>query len=160
MKVLVTGGAGFIGSHVAEAAVDAGHRVMVVDDLSTGSTDNVPLQADFHPVDIRNREALRELVLHFEPDAISHHAAQASVSRSVREPRLDADVNVLGSVNVLEVALECGSRLIFASTGGALYGEVEEGRRPHSRLIRDGLHIVPWQCAFEKSIPLAASRSR
>ena len=145
MKVLVTGGAGFIGSHVAEAAVDAGHRVMVVDDLSTGSTDNVPLQADFHPVDIRNREALRELVLHFEPDAISHHAAQASVSRSVREPRLDADVNVLGSVNVLEVALECGSRLIFASTGGALYGEVEEGEAAGED--RSPQPLSPYACS-------------
>ena len=126
MRVLVTGGAGFIGSHVAEAAVDAGHDVVVIDDLSTGRQENVPQAADFHPVDIRNRTALRELVLHFRPDAISHHAAQASVSVSVREPLLAADVNVLGSINVAEVAIECGSRLVFASTGGALYGEVPE----------------------------------
>jgi UDP-glucose 4-epimerase len=129
MKILVTGGAGFIGSHVAEAAVEAGHRVLVVDDLSIGRTENLPVEADFHPVDIRNREAFRELALHFEPDAISHHAAQASVSLSVREPSLDADVNVLGSLNVAQVALACGSRLVFASTGGALYGEVAEGER-------------------------------
>lgn len=124
----MTGGAGFIGSHVAEAAVEAGHRVLIADDLSTGSTDNLPPQAEFHPVDIRNREALRELVLHFEPDAISHHAAQASVSCSVQDPHFDAEVNVLGSLSVAEVAMRCGSRLIFASTGGALYGEVEEGQ--------------------------------
>ena len=127
MRILVTGGAGFIGSHVAEAALEAGHRVLVVDDLSNGRTENLPSNADFHPLDIRNGDALRELALHFHPDAISHHAAQASVTASVREPVRDADVNVLGSLNVANVALQCGSRLVFASTGGALYGEVPDG---------------------------------
>ncbi|MFW2389384.1 MAG: NAD-dependent epimerase/dehydratase family protein [Polyangiales bacterium] len=128
MKILVTGGAGFIGSHVAEAAIGAGHDVLVVDDLSNGRTENVPSGADFHPVDIRNRSALREVALQFSPDAISHHAAQASVSVSMREPLLDADVNILGSLNVAGLALECESRLIFSSTGGALYGEVPDGK--------------------------------
>ena len=127
MKVLVTGGAGFIGSHVAEAAIEAGHDVLVVDDLSAGRTENLPPGADFHPVDVRHREVLRELALQFRPDAISHQAAQASVAFSVREPTHDAEVNILGSLNVAEVAIETGSRLIFASTGGALYGEVAEG---------------------------------
>ncbi|MDH3624138.1 MAG: NAD-dependent epimerase/dehydratase family protein [Myxococcales bacterium] len=127
MRVLVTGGAGFIASHVAEAAIEAGHDVLVVDDLSTGRTENLPTGADFHPVDIRHRDVFRELALHFRPDAISHHAAQASVAISVREPGYDAEVNVLGSLNVAEVARETGSRLIFASTGGALYGEVADG---------------------------------
>lgn len=127
MKVLVTGGAGFIGSHIAEAAVQAGHDVLVVDDLSTGRTENLPPGVDFHPVDIRQRDVFRELALKFEPDAISHHAAQASVTVSVREPGYDAEVNVLGSLNVAEVAVESGSRVIFASTGGALYGEVADG---------------------------------
>ncbi len=125
--MLVTGGAGFIGSHVAEAAIEAGHDVLVVDDLSTGRTENLPTGADFHPVDIRHRDVFRELALHFRPDAISHHAAQASVAISVRKPGYDAEVNVLGSLNVAEVARETGSRLIFASTGGALYGEVADG---------------------------------
>ncbi len=127
MRVLVTGGAGFIGSHVAEAATEAGHDVLVVDDLSTGRTENLPPGADFHPVDVRHREVVRELALQFRPHAISHHAAQASVAVSVREPAHDAEVNILGSLNVTEVAVETGSRLIFASTGGALYGEVAEG---------------------------------
>jgi UDP-glucose 4-epimerase len=127
MKILVTGGAGFIGSHVAEAAVEAGHDVLVVDDLSTGRVENLPPGAEFHPVDIRQRDPFSELVLRFRPDAISHQAAQASVSVSVREPGYDAEVNVLGSLNVAEVARETGSRLIFASTGGALYGEVADG---------------------------------
>ncbi|MDB4278704.1 NAD-dependent epimerase/dehydratase family protein, partial [Deltaproteobacteria bacterium] len=72
MKILVTGGAGFIGSHVAEAAVEAGHEVLVVDDLSNGRTENLPPNADFHPIDIRNRDVFRELAIHFKPDAISH----------------------------------------------------------------------------------------
>jgi UDP-glucose 4-epimerase len=145
VKVLVTGGAGFIGSHVAEAAVEAGHRVLVVDDLSTGRAENVPPEADFHPLDIRNRESLHKLVTQFAPDAISHHAAQASVSVSVREPLLDAEVNVLGSINVAQAALECGSRLVFASTGGALYGEVPE--RQKAREDRPALPLSPYACS-------------
>lgn len=145
MKILVTGGAGFIGSHVAEAALDAGHEVMVVDDLSTGRTENLLPNVDFHPIDIRNRDALRELVLHFKPDAISHHAAQASVTVSVREPVLDADVNVIGSLNVADVALECGSRLVFSSTGGALYGEVPEGKRAGEEW--PALPLSPYACS-------------
>jgi UDP-glucose 4-epimerase len=145
VKILVTGGAGFIGSHVAEAALEAGHEVLVVDDLSTGRTENLPPGADFHPIDIRNRDVVRELVLHFKPDAISHHAAQASVSVSVREPVMDAEVNVLGSLNVANVALECGSRLVFSSTGGALYGEVPEGEAAGEEW--PALPLSPYACS-------------
>ena len=141
----MTGGAGFIGSHVADAALEAGHEVLVIDDLSTGQTDNLPPSADFHPIDIRNRAALHELALHFKPDAISHHAAQASVSVSVREPVMDADVNVLGSLNVANVALACGSRLIFSSTGGALYGEVPEGQAAGEEW--PALPLSPYACS-------------
>jgi len=141
----VTGGAGFIGSHVAEAAVEAGHEVLVVDDLSNGRTENLPPIADFHPIDIRNKDVFRELAIHFKPDAISHHAAQASVSVSVREPLLDADVNVLGSLNVADVALECGSRLVFSSTGGALYGEVPEGQTAGEEW--PALPLSPYACS-------------
>jgi UDP-glucose 4-epimerase len=145
VKILVTGGAGFIGSHVAEAALEGGHQVLVVDDLSTGRLENLPPGADFHPIDIRNRDVLRELTLHFEPDAISHHAAQASVSVSVREPVLDADVNVLGSLNVANVAIECGSRLVFSSTGGALYGEVPEGQAAGEEW--PAMPLSPYACS-------------
>lgn len=151
MKILVTGGAGFIGSHVAEAAIEAGHDVMVIDDLSSGRTENVPPNADFQPLDIRNRSAFRELALHFRPDAISHHAAQASVSVSVREPLLDAEINVLGSLNVAEAAIACGSRVVFASTGGALYGEVAEGEQASEEWLAEPLS--PYACskaAFER----------
>ena len=145
MKILVTGGAGFIGSHVAEAAVEAGHEVLVVDDLSNGRTENLPPSADFHPIDIRNKDVFRELAIHFRPDAISHHAAQASVTVSVRKPLLDADVNILGSLNVANVALECGSRLIFSSTGGALYGEVPEGQSAGEDW--PALPLSPYACS-------------
>jgi UDP-glucose 4-epimerase len=145
VKVLVTGGAGFIGSHVAEAAVEAGHEVLVVDDLSHGRTENLPPSADFHPIDIRNKDVFREMAIDFRPDAISHHAAQASVSVSVREPLLDADINVLGSLNVADVALECGSRLIFSSTGGALYGEVPEGQAAGEEW--PALPLSPYACS-------------
>ncbi|MBT8464349.1 MAG: NAD-dependent epimerase/dehydratase family protein [Myxococcales bacterium] len=128
MRILVTGGAGFIGSHVSEAALEAGHEVMVVDDLSTGKIENLPPSAEFHPIDIRNRDAFREAALRFDPHAISHHAAQASVSSSVRDPVVDAEINVLGSLHVASVALECESRFVFSSTGGALYGEVPDGQ--------------------------------
>jgi len=145
VKILVTGGAGFIGSHVADAAIEAGHRVLVVDDLSNGRAENLPPNADFHLVDIRNNKLLREIALHFKPDAISHHAAQASVPVSVREPVLDAEVNVLGSLNVANVALECGSRLIFSSTGGALYGEVPDGQAAGEEW--PALPLSPYACS-------------
>jgi UDP-glucose 4-epimerase len=145
VKILVTGGAGFIGSHVAEAAVEAGHEVLIVDDLSNGRTENLPPSADFHPVDIRNKDVFRELAVRFRPDAISHHAAQASVSVSVREPLLDADVNIMGSLNVANAALECGSRLIFSSTGGALYGEVPEGQAAGEDW--PALPLSPYACS-------------
>lgn len=145
MKILVTGGAGFIGGHVAEAALEAGHEVLVVDDLSSGRTENVPSGVGFEQIDIRNRDALRKVALEFAPDAISHHAAQASVSVSVRKPIFDAEVNVLGSLNVAEVALDCESRLVFSSTGGALYGEVPEGQ-----VAAEGwpaLPLSPYACS-------------
>ena len=124
MRVLVTGGAGFIGSQVADALVERGDEVHVLDDLSTGERRNLNPRAVFHELDVRSPEAaaaVREL----RPDAISHHAAQMSVSRSVREPLFDAGVNVVGGLNLLEAAREAGSRFVFASTGGALYGDGE-----------------------------------
>jgi len=145
VRVLITGGAGFIGSHVAEAAIEAGHQVLVVDDLSTGRAENIPVQADFQELDIRNREALRELAIGFAPHAISHHAAQASVSVSVRQPELDAEVNVLGSLNIAQAALACGSRIVFASTGGALYGEVPEGKTAGEDW--PALPLSPYACS-------------
>jgi UDP-glucose 4-epimerase len=130
MRVLVTGGAGFIGSHIVDALLDAGHEVAVLDNLSTGKRENVPARARFYEVDLRDREATHRALADFSPEAISHQAAQASVTVSVRSPHLDAEVNVMGGINLLDAAVSAkAAKIVFASTGGAIYGEVPEGLR-------------------------------
>ncbi len=125
MRVLVTGGAGFIGSHVAEACLLAGHEVLVLDDLSSGKRENVPKTARMEACDIRSPRTAA-FVKDFRPAALIHHAAQMSVTRSVAEPAFDADVNVLGLINVVEAARKAGlERVVFASSGGTVYGETE-----------------------------------
>ncbi len=123
MRILVTGGAGFIASHVADAYLAAGHEVAVVDDLSTGFRENLDPRVRFRQVDVRSAD-LPAVLADFRPDVISHHAAQMSVSVSARDPRHDADINILGTLNLLEAAVRHGvRRVIFASTGGAVYGD-------------------------------------
>ncbi len=119
----VTGGAGFIGSHISDALVAAGHRVLILDDLSSGRRENVPAGAELHVLDIRSKEAA-ELVATAGIDVLVHEAAQMDVRRSVADPLFDADVNILGTLNLLEAARRGGVRqVLFASTGGAIYGE-------------------------------------
>jgi UDP-glucose 4-epimerase len=126
MRILVTGGAGFIGSHIVDACVEAGYDVAVVDNLHTGSAANLNSQAAFFEVDIRDREGLASVFQRFRPEAISHQAALADVRGSLREPDVYAEVNVVGSVHLLELARQYGVRkVIYASTGGAVYGEPE-----------------------------------
>ncbi len=121
--VLVTGGAGFIGSSLADAYLERGWRVTILDDLSTGKRKNLPAKAAFHEVDIRDAAA-GALIRELKPDVINHHAAQMDVRRSVEDPAADADVNVVGSLRILEAAADAGvKRFVFASTGGAIYGE-------------------------------------
>jgi len=123
MRILITGGAGFIGSNVVDAFIAAGHDVAIVDDLSSGSCDNVHRGARWYRLDIRDT-ALDAVFAEERPEVVCHHAAQVSVRRSVDAPQADAQVNVLGSLNVLETARRHGTRrLVFASTGGAIYGE-------------------------------------
>jgi UDP-glucose 4-epimerase len=123
LKILVTGAAGFIGSHVAETLVAAGHEVIGLDDLSTGDQANVPAGMDLHVHDIRGSRAA-DLVARVKPDVLCHHAAQVSVRRSVTDPATDADINVVGSLRMFEAARAAGCRrIVFASTGGAIYGE-------------------------------------
>jgi len=132
MKILITGAAGFIASHVADAYLAAGHEVVIVDDLSSGKRVNLPQAAKFYHADIRSPEA-REIVRNERPQVLSHHAAQMDVRRSVADPAFDAEVNVLGFINMLEAARETGvSRVLFASSGGAVYGEQEEFPAPES----------------------------
>ena len=125
MRVLLTGGAGFIGSHVAERLLKRGHEVAVVDDLSSGQRENVPDGAALHERDIRS--GCGEVFREFRPEALCHQAAQMDVRRSVREPDFDAGVNVIGTVRLLQNCVEYGvGRVVFASSGGAIYGEQQE----------------------------------
>jgi UDP-glucose 4-epimerase len=121
VKVLVTGGAGFVGTHVVDRLLAAGHRVSVVDDLSAGATRWLAADARLHVVDVRS-DRLREIVTAERPDAVVHLAAQASVSRSVADPGHDLAVNLAGGVNVLASCEAAGvARLVYASSGGAAY---------------------------------------
>jgi UDP-glucose 4-epimerase len=129
MRVLVTGGAGFIGSHVAEVLLAGGHEVAVVDDLSRGRRENVPEGAAFYEADVRS--GCEEVFEEFEPEAVSHQAAQVDVRRSVAEPVLDLEVNAGGTVRLLENCVRHGvGRFVLASTGGAIYGEQREFPAP------------------------------
>ncbi len=123
MKVIVTGGAGFIGSHVADALIAGGHRVVILDNLATGRRQNIPEKAEFHEVDIRSEDAAR-IVEEVRPQAMFHLAAQMDVRKSVYDPSFDADVNLRGMLNLLEAGRKSGLRkVVFSSTGGAIYGE-------------------------------------
>jgi UDP-glucose 4-epimerase len=121
--VCVTGGAGFIGSHVADALLARGHRVLIVDDLSSGRKENLPSGAEFHQLDIRSPEAAA-LMRHAGVEVLLHHAAQMDVRRSVADPVNDASINVVGTLNLLEAGRGASlKQVVFASTGGAMYGE-------------------------------------
>jgi len=125
MRILITGGAGFIGSHIVDACRAAGHQPFVLDDLSSGSRANIPDGVPLFVADICDGPKVASIFDEVRPDAVSHQAAQLSVSRSVREPVFDAQVNVLGLLNVCTQALRVGvRRLVFASSGGVLYGDV------------------------------------
>jgi UDP-glucose 4-epimerase len=122
---LITGGAGFIGSNLADALVADGRDVHVVDDLSTGQAIRVPREATLHAIDVRERADLCTLAEAVRPATIFHLAAQADVRKALADPAFDADVNILGTLSVLEAARAVGARVIFTSTGGAAYGEYE-----------------------------------
>ena len=127
MRAIVTGGAGFIGSHVAEALLARGDEVHVVDNLASGARKNVPDGATFHELDIR--DDLAPLFDEVRPEGCYHLAAQADVATSVERPDYDADVNVIGTLRTLEAARRNGTQVVFSSTGGAMYGECERPAR-------------------------------
>jgi len=123
MKLLCTGGAGFIGSHISKAFLKDGHTVHIIDDLSAGKRENIPAEAVFHHLDIRS-DAAAALMRQEQYDMLVHHAAQMNVRESVKHPREDASVNIDGLLNLLEAGREHGlQRVLFASTGGAIYGD-------------------------------------
>ena len=146
MRVLVTGGAGFIGSHIVDALLARNHEVAVIDDLSTGRRENVAAAARFEECDIRDRAALHGLLAELRPEVVCHQAAQTSVAVSTREPVRDAEVNILGSIHLLDGCVENQvKRVVFASTGGAIYGEVPEGKRAQVGWMP--APISPYACA-------------
>lgn len=126
MKIILTGGAGFIGSHVADAYLHLGHRVAVIDDLSTGCRQNLNPKAKFYKTDIRNLGAIENIFRKEKPEIVNHHAAKASVIESIKNPTETLEVNILGTANLLSAFARHGRgqrKFIFASTGGAIYGE-------------------------------------
>ncbi|MCD6238013.1 MAG: SDR family NAD(P)-dependent oxidoreductase [Thermotogae bacterium] len=125
--VLVTGGAGFIGSHLVDKLIDKGYNVIAVDNLSTGRSEYINNKALFYQIDITNIDAIKQVFQVHKPSTVFHLAAQISVSRSTREPAFDALTNVVGTVNLLEASIENGAKkFVFSSSGGVVYGEVDE----------------------------------
>ncbi len=125
MKILVTGGAGFIASHIADAFIEEGHSVHILDNLSSGFEKNINPKASFIKADIRDK-SLSKIFEKEKFDVINHHAAQMDVRRSVADPAFDAEINILGTINLLQNAVKYKvSKFMFASTGGAIYGEQE-----------------------------------
>jgi UDP-glucose 4-epimerase len=138
MRILVTGGAGFIGSHVVEAYLEQGHAVSIVDDLSTGKDANVNPNARFYRADIRDPDSLARVFDEERPEVISHQAARADVRESMARPTLYAEVNIVGTLNLLEQARRVGTKkVIYAGTGGATYGE------PMSLPVREDHPVNP-----------------
>src|SRR3954454_1444699 len=126
-KILITGGAGFIGSHVADGYLAQGHDVVVVDDLSTGHRANLSERARLYEADLTDGAALARILETERPDVVNHHAAQKSVRVSVEDPAEDARINVIGSLRLLDLSRRNGvKKVIFISTGGAIYGEAEQ----------------------------------
>jgi UDP-glucose 4-epimerase len=142
--VVVTGGAGFIGSNIVDAYLARGWYVTIIDNLSTGKRRNVDPRAALHELDIRHAAAA-DLIRDLKPDVISHHAAQMDVRKSVDDPAADADVNVIGTLRLLEAAVDAAvKRVIFASTGGAIYGEPVEVPQTESHPLNP---LSPYGCA-------------
>jgi len=154
VRILVTGGAGFIGSHVVDAYLAEGHDVAVIDDLSTGKEAFLNPKARFYRCDIRSRE-IADVFQREKPEIVNHLAAQIDVRKSVTEPMFDADVNILGGINLLEHSVKAAVRkFIFASTGGAIYGEPEVLPASEETPPRPKSHYAASKLAFEHYLGL------
>ena len=132
MRILVTGGAGFIGSQVTKAYAAAGHDVAVIDNLSSGLRTNLSDKVQFFEADIRDASKVKQFVAKFRPEILNHHAAHLSVSESVQDPRSDADINLLGFLTIIEAARPYLKRVIVASSGGVVYGDAQQIPTPES----------------------------
>ncbi len=154
MKIIVTGGAGFIGSHLVDALLLAGHQVLVIDDLSSGLENNLNSRAIFKKISIID-ESLQTIFADFQADVVYHLAAQKNVRTSLNDPKFDANINILGSINVLQAALKNQvKKFIFVSTGGAIYGETDSIPTDEKRLEQP---LSPYGLAklcFEKYLRL------
>ncbi|MGE5215961.1 MAG: NAD-dependent epimerase/dehydratase family protein [Chloroflexota bacterium] len=136
MKIVVTGGAGFIASHIVDALVERGHEVHIFDNFITGQRRNLNSKAELHEVDIADDQATRRFE-RLKPDVLCHHAAQMDVRHSVADPTFDARVNILGFINLLEAAKKCGvKKVTFASSGGAVYGDQDIFPAPEDHVTR------------------------
>lgn len=123
MKILITGGAGFIASHVADLYIKHGHEVAILDNLSTGKKEFVNEQAKFYEADITDQKKVQSIIEEFQPEVINHHAAHIQVGYSVENPQFDAENNIIGLLNIMQAAQKVGvKKVIMASTGGAMYG--------------------------------------
>jgi UDP-glucose 4-epimerase len=149
-RVVVTGGAGFIGSTVADLFLASGWDVAVIDDLSTGRRENVPAGARFYPCDVRSAAAA-EVLLRERPEVLCHQAAQVDVRRSMADPRHDADVNVGGLLNLMEAAVRAGTveQVLFASSGGAVYGDTDRLPTREDHPMRPVSHYGASKAASE-----------
>jgi UDP-glucose 4-epimerase len=149
MKIMVTGGAGFIGSHVTDLLIEVGHQVVVVDNLSTGRRSNLNPHAVFYEVDIRSSE-MEHVFAQEKPEVICHHAAQMDVRRSMDDPLFDADVNIIGSIKLAQLAIRYGTRkFIHISSGGAAYGEPEYLPCDEAHPIKPLCHYGASKYTFE-----------
>ena len=149
-RILITGGAGFIGSTIADLFVQAGWDVAIIDDLSSGKREQVPATARFYPCDVRSAAAA-EAVERERPDVLCHHAAQIDVRKSMADPRFDADVNVGGLLNLMQAATRAGSvkQVLFASSGGATYGDTDVIPTPETHPQRPVSHYGAAKAASE-----------
>ena len=144
MKILVTGGAGFIGSNIVDALITRGHRVVVLDNLSTGKKENINPKAKFYKIDIRDKK-IAGIFKKEKPQAVFHYAAQIDARASARDPMFDAEINVLGSINVLQAAARAGAKkIIFASSGGSLSSEETVLPTPENKI---SLPVSPYGAA-------------
>ncbi len=146
MKVLITGGAGFIASHIVDKCIEKGWEVVVVDNLLTGKRENVNPKSKFYILDITDYKKLEEVFKKEKPQVVNHHAAQIDVRKSVANPQMDANINIIGSLNLLELSVKYKvKKFIFASSGGTIYGECKNRKPPTENSTPSPLS--PYGCA-------------